>query len=92
MHHLCAHPTSIVVRMQILFLCTANVADTIPGPLLDRMEVVRLSGYILDEKVCEGRAYESLSPCTGFATLSTNAAMIIDSALNRGSQSHALPF
>lgn len=37
--------------LQVLFLCTANVADTIPGPLLDRMEVVRLSGYILSEKV-----------------------------------------
>lgn len=34
-----------------LFLCTANLTDTIPGPLLDRMEVVRLSGYDLPEKV-----------------------------------------
>ncbi|EOD08243.1 ATP-dependent protease La [Emiliania huxleyi CCMP1516] len=36
---------------KILFLCTANDSGTIPGPLLDRMEVVRLSGYILDEKM-----------------------------------------
>jgi ATP-dependent Lon protease len=35
----------------MLFLCTANMTDTIPGPLLDRMEVVRLSGYVTDEKV-----------------------------------------
>ena len=35
----------------MLFLCTANVTDTIPGPLLDRMELVRLSGYILEQKV-----------------------------------------
>lgn len=35
----------------ILFIVTANVLDTIPGPLKDRMDVLRLSGYILNEKV-----------------------------------------
>ena len=42
---------------KVLFLCTANVVDTIPGPLLDRMELVRLSGYVLDEKVEITRRY-----------------------------------
>ncbi|XKF16278.1 endopeptidase La [Halomonas sp. BLK-85] len=42
------------VRMdlsKVLFVCTANTLDSIPGPLLDRMEQIRLSGYIAEEKV-----------------------------------------
>src|SRR5205823_3677031 len=39
----------------VLFLATANVVDTIPGPLLDRLEVIRLDGYTEDEKVAIGR-------------------------------------
>ena len=41
----------------VLFIATANVADRIPGPLLDRMEVIPFDGYTVDEKVAIGRGY-----------------------------------
>src|SRR5437879_2065322 len=42
---------------QVLFVATANVAETIPGPLLDRMEVIRFDGYTTDEKIAIARGY-----------------------------------
>src|SRR5215813_7190278 len=42
---------------QVLFIATANVADTIPGPLLDRMEILRFDGYTMHEKVAIARGY-----------------------------------
>jgi ATP-dependent Lon protease len=41
----------------ILFITTANTTDTIPGPLLNRMEVIRLSGYIDQEKIKIAKKY-----------------------------------
>lgn len=42
---------------QVLFVVTANTLDTIPRPLLDRMEVIRLSGYISQEKIAIAKKY-----------------------------------
>ena len=41
----------------IMFICTANVLDTIPGPLRDRMEIIQLSGYTTQEKQQIARRY-----------------------------------
>jgi len=42
---------------KILFICTANTVDTIPGPLLDRLDVIQLSGYTEDEKLGIAKRY-----------------------------------
>ena len=42
---------------EVLFLATGNMTETIPGPLLDRMEVIRFDGYTTDEKVAIARGY-----------------------------------
>jgi len=42
---------------EVVFIATGNVAETIPGPLLDRMEIIRFDGYTTDEKVAIARGY-----------------------------------
>lgn len=51
---------------QVLFVCTANTLDTIPGPLLDRMEQITLSGYVAEEKLAIASKYlapQSIKSC-----------------------------
>ena len=42
---------------EVVFIATANITDTIPSPLLDRMETIRFDGYTVDEKVAIARGY-----------------------------------
>lgn len=67
---------------KVLFICTANTLDTIPRPLLDRMEVLRLSGYILEEKLNIVKKYllPKISEDTG---VKMNRVRIPDRALEK---------
>lgn len=52
------HYLDIPVDMsKTLFVCTANTLDTIPGPLLDRMEIIEISGYVTEEKIAIAEEY-----------------------------------
>ena len=42
---------------RVVFVATANMLDTVPGPLLDRMEIISLAGYTEDEKLEIARRY-----------------------------------
>uniref|UniRef100_A0A336LJN4 Lon protease homolog, mitochondrial n=3 Tax=Culicoides sonorensis TaxID=179676 RepID=A0A336LJN4_CULSO len=42
---------------KVLFICTANIIDTIPEPLRDRMELIDMSGYVEEEKVAIAKQY-----------------------------------
>ena len=63
-----------------MFIATANVVDTIPGPLLDRMEVIRLDGYTESEKVSIAR-HHLVDRQLGRAALREDEVQISDEAL-----------
>jgi ATP-dependent Lon protease len=64
----------------VVFIATANMMDTIPGPLLDRMELVRLDGYTEDEKVFIARRH-LLPRQLGQAGLRPDEVVLTDDAL-----------
>ncbi|MBZ2187964.1 endopeptidase La [Alcanivorax sp. JB21] len=73
---------------RVLFICTANTLDSIPAPLLDRMEVIRLAGYITDEKVLIARQH--LWPrALERAGLKKNQLSISDAALRQVIEGYA---
>ena len=65
---------------QVVFLATANQLDTIPGPLLDRMEVISFDGYTVEEKVAIARDHLLPRQITG-AGLTVDDVTVDESAL-----------
>lgn len=71
----------------VVFVATANVADTIPGPLLDRMEVIRLDGYTENEKLVIARDH-LLPKQLERAGLGTDEVTVTDGALRELAATH----
>ncbi len=67
---------------KVLFIATANVPDTIPGPLLDRMEVIRIAGYTHQEKRQIARKY-LWKECLDDHGLSAEKVILTDEALDK---------
>lgn len=73
---------------KVLFICTANTLDTIPGPLLDRMETIRLAGYLTSEK--QEIARNHLWPRQlDRANIATSKLKISDAALKKVVEGYA---
>ena len=66
---------------KVLFICTANVVDTIPEPLRDRMEMIDMSGYVAEEKLAIAKQY-LVPQAMKDSGLSKEQINIHDSALN----------
>ncbi|GBL95773.1 Lon protease, mitochondrial [Araneus ventricosus] len=57
-HNFLDHYLDVPVDLsKVLFICTANVTDTIPEPLRDRMEMIEVSGYVAEEKIAIAEGY-----------------------------------
>lgn len=70
---------------KVLFLCTANAVDTIPSPLLDRMEIVRIAGYVKEEKLAIAKQYliPQVTKETGVSSESIDLKESVRVILNR---------
>jgi ATP-dependent Lon protease len=66
----------------VLFIATANVLETIPGPLLDRLEIIRVDGYTEDEKVAIARDHLLARQLAGNG-LQEGEVVVTDAALRR---------
>ncbi|SFR58086.1 ATP dependent PIM1 peptidase. Serine peptidase. MEROPS family S16 [Marinobacter daqiaonensis] len=73
---------------KVLFICTANQLDTIPRPLLDRMDTIRLSGYITEEKVAIAK-HHLLPKLLKRAKLMKKQLNITDAALRQVIEGYA---
>lgn len=66
---------------KILFICTANVVDTIPEPLRDRMEMIDMSGYVAEEKLAIAKQYLLPQAMKDSGLKSTNINITDDSLI-----------
>ncbi|KAL3102188.1 hypothetical protein niasHS_003597 [Heterodera schachtii] len=66
---------------KVLFICTANVTDTIPGPLKDRMEMIEVAGYVAEEKLEIARKY-LVPKCREKCALPDEKLVIKDDAID----------
>ena len=70
---------------KVLFLCTANVLDTIPDPLRDRMEIINISGYVAEEKLAIASKYliPQIEEVTGLTSAEVTMTQAALNTLNR---------
>ncbi|XP_012944402.1 lon protease homolog, mitochondrial [Aplysia californica] len=81
-HNFLDHYLDVTVDLsKVLFICTANVLDTIPEPLRDRMEMIDVSGYVAEEKLNIAKQY-LVPQALEHSGVSKDAMKITDEAMN----------